>query len=81
MQFFLTNATTLPLTYLIFPLLSLMAAAEAEAVTVATGTEAHHTHQWEVGEDPAADPSTGVADDEVAAVVVVVVTRVDSPDH
>ncbi len=57
-----------------------MAAAEAEAVTVATVTEAHHTHQWEVGEDPAVDPSTGVADDEVAAAVVVV-TRVDSPGH
>ncbi len=57
-----------------------MAAAVVEAVTVATVTEAHHTHQWEVGEDPAVDPSTGVADDEVAAVVVVV-TWVDSPGH
>ncbi len=77
---FLTNSSTLPLTYLVFPPLSLMAAAEAEAVTVATVTEAHHTHQWGVGQDLAVDPSTGVADDEVAAVVVVV-TRVDSPGH
>ncbi len=73
-----TYASTLPLPYHFFPLPSLMAAVVMEAVTVVTVTEAHHTHRWELGEDPAVDPSTGVADD---AVVVVEVTWVDNPSR
>ncbi len=65
-----TYASTLPLPHLIFPLLSPKAAA---AVTMATVTEAHHAHRWEVGEDPAVDPSTEV--------VVVVITMFGNHDH
>ncbi len=62
-----TYASTLPLPHLIFPRLSPKA-----AVTMATVTEAHHTHRWELGEGPAVDPSTEV---------VVVITMFGNHGH